>query len=136
MTSRFGGVTRLCRGCRLPLLAGETGRCAHCDPPAAPTADVMVCVDCPPPGAPPRHRSLRLLSGAGPAVRGVLVTAGAEDPRFSMALIVDVFAVLEAHGYRLPAAEEEADRARGGAVGALSRVVRAYEGGPWAVPDA
>ena len=47
--SRFGGVTRLCRACRLPLLAGETGRCAHCDPPAAPIADVMVCVDC-------RHR--------------------------------------------------------------------------------
>jgi len=47
--SRFGGVTRLCRTCRLPLLAGETGRCAHCNPPAAPTADVMVCCDC-------RHR--------------------------------------------------------------------------------
>jgi len=64
------------------------------------------------------------------------VTAGDRDPRFTLALIADVFAVLEAHGYRLPADEDEADRARGGAVGALTRVVRVYEGGPWEAPDA
>jgi len=64
------------------------------------------------------------------------VTAGAEDPRFTLALIVDVFAVLQRHGYRLPGDEVEADRARGGAVGALSRVVRVFEGGPWEAPDA
>jgi len=62
--------------------------------------------------------------------------AGPEDPRFTAGFIVDVFAVLEAHGYRLPADEAEADRARGGAVGALSRVVRVFEGGPWEAPDA
>jgi len=64
------------------------------------------------------------------------VTAGPgdRDPRFTAGFIADVCAVLEAHGYRLPADEAEADRARGGAVGALSRVVRVYEGGPWAVP--
>jgi len=62
--------------------------------------------------------------------------AGAEDPRFSLALVADVFAVLEAHGYRLPADPDEADRARGGAVGALTRVVRVFEGGLWEAPDA
>lgn len=61
---------------------------------------------------------------------------GVEDSRFTVGLVVDVFAVLEAHGYRLPVDEGEADRARGGAVGALTRVVRVYEGGPWEVPDA
>jgi len=45
------------------------------------------------------------------------VTAGAEDPRFTLSLVVAVFEVLEAHGYRLPVDEDEADRARGGAVG-------------------
>lgn len=60
---------------------------------------------------------------------------GDRDPRFTLSLVVDVFAVLEAHGYRLPADPDEADRARGGAAGALSRVVRVYEGGPWEALD-
>jgi len=64
------------------------------------------------------------------------VIAGDRDPRFTAGFIVDVFEVLQRHGYRLPADEDEAVRARGGAVGALTRVVRVYEGGLWEVPDA
>jgi len=64
------------------------------------------------------------------------VIASDRDPRFTAGFIADVFEVLQRHGYRLPTDEDEAARARGGAVGALTRVVRVYEGGLWEVPDA
>lgn len=49
------------------------------------------------------------------------------DTRFTMGLIDDVLGVLERHGYKCPDGTD-GDRATGAAVGALSGLVRAFEG--------
>lgn len=49
------------------------------------------------------------------------------DERFTAGLLVDVLAVLDAHGYRPPDGRA-GDRAHGAAMMALGQLVRAYEG--------
>ncbi|MDH2425735.1 hypothetical protein [Sphaerisporangium sp. TRM90804] len=52
-----------------------------------------------------------------------------DDPRFTAGLLIDVQAVLEQHGYRLPDAERDRHQALGGLKVALLAVVRTFEGG-------
>jgi hypothetical protein len=64
-----------------------------------------------------------------------------DDPRFTAGLIHDVQAVLEQHGYRVPAGEQDRRRALGACLVPLLRLTRAFEGrslesAPWYPPRA
>jgi hypothetical protein len=55
--------------------------------------------------------------------------AAGDDPRFTGGLIVDVWAVLEQHGYRLPDDGLARIHVQGIAIMQLLRLTQAFEGG-------
>ncbi|GAA5045527.1 hypothetical protein HNP84_002607 [Thermocatellispora tengchongensis] len=52
-----------------------------------------------------------------------------DDARFTWGLVYDVWKVLEAHGYRLPAEDTPRYRALGEMLSRLLELTRAFEGG-------